>query len=174
MTLKDLLCSFSFKELRPYIAQLYPDMAAPRMLEQFRIHHQILCQLIPQVDESEQPCIITMTKWEEDESPLLDAYNIENCEWEVALSKEVVVEPEVTASLSEIAACCLWHTSFYGFTPQQREEVFQEFDRKVTCRSSRNETFYKELIEKTKKKYPITWEQFSNEWENLSEEEKRQ
>lgn len=88
--------------------------------------------------------------------------------------QRIVVEPEVTASLSEIAACCLWHTSFYGFTPQQREEVFLEFDQKATRRSSRNKTFYKELIEETKKKYPITWERFSNEWGNLSEEEERQ
>ncbi|KGN97449.1 hypothetical protein HQ36_05980 [Porphyromonas gingivicanis] len=174
MTLKELLCTISFEEIEPHIALLYPDMATPQMLELFRFHHKLLCRLIPQVDESEQPCIIAMTKWKEDESPLLDAYNIEGCEWEVALSKEIVVEPEVTASLSEIAACCLWHTSFYGFTPQQREEVFLEFDQKATRRSSRNKTFYKELIEETKKKYPITWERFSNEWGNLSEEEERQ
>lgn len=162
MTLKELLCTISFEEIEPYIAQLYPDMATPRMLELFRSHHKLLYRLIPQIDESGQPCIITMTKWEEDETPSLDAYNIEGCEWEVALSKELVVEPEVTASLAEIAACCLWHTSFYGFTPQQREEVF------------RNDTFYKELIERTKKKYPITWKKLSNEWDNLSEEEERQ
>lgn len=163
MTLKELLCTISFEEIEPYIALLYPDMATPRMLELFRSHYNLLCRLIPQVDESEQPCIITMTKWEEDESPLLDAYNIEGCEWEVALSKEVVIGHEVTASLPEIAACCLWHTSFYGFTPQQREEVFQEFDQKATRGLSRNETFYEELIEDTKKKYPITWKRLSNE-----------
>lgn len=174
MTLKELLCTISFEEIEPYIALLYLDMATPRMLELFRSHHKLLCRLIPQVDESEQPCIIAMTKWEEDENPLLDAYNIEGCEWEVALSKELVVEPEVTASLAEIAACCLWHTSFYGFTPQQREEVFQEFDHKTIRSLFRNDTFYKELIERTKKKYPITWKRLSNEWDNLSEEEERQ
>ncbi len=79
-----------------------------------------------------------MTKWEEDESPFLDAYNIEGCEWEVALSKEVVVEPEITASLYEIAACCLWHTSFYGFTPQQRKEVFQEIEQEANRSLHRN------------------------------------
>lgn len=174
MTLKELICSISFEEIEPHIALFYPDMATPQMLELFRTHHKLLCRLIPQADESEQPCIITMTKWEEEENPLLDAYNIEGCEWEVALSKEVVVEPEVTASLSEIAACCLWHTSFYGFTPQQREDVFQEFDQKAIRRLSRGETFYNELIEEVKKRYPITWERFSNEWDNLSEEEERQ
>lgn len=64
MTLKELLCTISFEEIEPYIALLYPDMATPRMLELFRSHHKLLCRLIPQVDESEQPCIIAMTKWE--------------------------------------------------------------------------------------------------------------
>src|SRR3712207_1045278 len=169
MTLKELLCTIPFEKIEPHISLLYPDMATPRMLELFRTHHKLLCRLIPQADETELPCIITMTKWEEDESPILDAYNIEGCNWEVALSKEVVVEPEVTASLSEIAACCLWHTSFYGFTPQQREEVFQGFEQKAIRHLSRNKTFYKELIDETKKKYPITWERFSNEWDYLSE-----
>ncbi len=164
MTLKELLCSISFEKIEPHIALLYPDMATPRMLELFRSHHKLLRRLIPQVDESEQPCIITMTKWEEDESPLLDAYNIEGCEWEAALSKEVVIEPEVTASLPEIAACCLWHTSFYGFTPQQREEVFQEFDQeKKPHLHSKDENFLQKLIEDTKKRFPITWERFCNE-----------
>ncbi len=174
MTLKELLCTISFEEIEPYIALLYPDMATPRMLELFRSHHKLLCRLIPQVDESEQPCIIAMTKWEGDENPLLDAYNIEGCEWEVALSKELVVEPEVTASLAEIAACCLWHISFYGFTSQQRKEVFQEFDQEVKPHLSRSEIFFQELIEDTKKQFPITWKRLSNEWGNLSEEEERQ
>ena len=172
MTLKELLCTIPFEKIEPHIALLYPDMATPRMLELFRSHYKLLCRLIPRVAESEEPCIITMTKWEEDETPLLDAYNIEGCDWEVALSKEVVVEPEVTASLSEIAACCLWHTSFYGFTSKQREEVFQEFEQETEYYLSRNETFVQELIEDAKKNFPITWERFSNEWDNFSEEMK--
>ncbi|MGG6545595.1 UNVERIFIED_CONTAM: hypothetical protein NY100_09240 [Prevotella sp. 15_C9] len=170
MTLKELLCTIPFEKIEPHIALLYPDMATPRMLELFRSHYELLCRLIPRVAESEQPCIITMTKWEEDETPLLDAYNIEGCDWEVALSKEVVVEPEVTASLSEIAACCLWNTSFYGFTPKQGEEVLSRIRTRDGHCLSRNETFFQELIEDTKKKYPITWERLSNEWDNFSEE----
>ena len=30
------------------------------------------------------------------------------------------------ASNAEIAACCLWHTSFYGYLPYQREETFDD------------------------------------------------
>lgn len=28
--------------------------------------------------------------------------------------------------VAEIAACCLWHTSFWGFLPYQREETFRK------------------------------------------------
>ncbi len=148
MTLKELLCSISFEKIKPHIAILYPDMATPRMLDLFLIHYNMLCKLTPRIEALPQPCIIAMTKWEENENPSLDAYNIEGCEWEVALSKEIIVEPEVTASLAEIATCCLWHTSFYGFTHQQREETFQNFDK-----------LYKEGL----KTGFITWEEISSE-----------
>ena len=87
MTLKELLCTIPFEKIEPHIALLYPDMATPRMLELFRSHYKLLCRLIPRVAESEEPCIITMTKGEENETPFLDAYNIEGCDWEEALSK---------------------------------------------------------------------------------------
>ena len=32
----------------------------------------------------------------------------------------------VKASHAEIAACCLWHTSFWGYLPYQREESFRK------------------------------------------------
>lgn len=158
MTLKELLHTVSFEEIKPHIAILYPDMATPQMLDLFLIHYNMLCRIIPQADETEQPCIITMTKWEEDGAPILDAYNIEGCEWEVAVFKDMIVEPEVTASLAEIATCCLWHTSFYGFTHQQREETFQNFDK-----------LYKEGL----KTGFITWEEISSELELNSEKYRR-
>ena len=46
--------------------------------------------------------------------------------WECALAKEIVIDKKVKASLPEIAACCLWHSSFYGFTPETEEECFRD------------------------------------------------
>ena len=92
MTLKELLCTIPFEKIEPHIALLYPDMATPRMLELFRSHYKLLCRLIPRVAESEEPCIITMTKWEENETPFLDAYNY-CCPVKVLHGKKIRLKP---------------------------------------------------------------------------------
>ena len=40
----------------------------------------------------------------------------------------MIIEPDVKAPLAEIAMCCLWHTSFWGFTEEQRDERFENLD----------------------------------------------
>lgn len=42
--------------------------------------------------------------------------------WEHSLTKEFVLDAGVHATDAEIVACCLWHTSFYGFTKGQKKE----------------------------------------------------
>ena len=44
------------------------------------------------------------------------------------MAKELIIEPDVKASLAEIAMCCLWHTSFYGFTEDQVDDRFESLD----------------------------------------------
>jgi hypothetical protein len=50
--------------------------------------------------------------------------------WEHSLTKEIIITSEIKATNAEIAACCLWHTSFYGFVEKQQEEClrFDESD----------------------------------------------
>ncbi len=45
---------------------------------------------------------------------------------------ELVIDPDVTESLAEIAACCLCHTSFYGFTEEQTKAKFESWGREIT------------------------------------------
>ena len=45
---------------------------------------------------------------------------------------ELIIEPDVTESLAEIAACCLWHTSFYGFTEKQTRAKFESWNREIS------------------------------------------
>lgn len=63
---------------------------------------------------------------------------MEGDDWEDSLAKELVLDKDVKASLAEIAACCLWHTSFWGYLPYQREETF----RKIIT-DNRTAKFYK-------------------------------
>ena len=62
-----------------------------------------------------------MSLYKEGENIYWDAFPLEGDCWNDSLSKELVIDDEVEASNAEIAACFLWHTSFYGYLPYQRE-----------------------------------------------------
>ena len=42
------------------------------------------------------------------------------------LSKKLVIEDDVKECNAEIAACCMWHMSFYGYLPYQQDECFDD------------------------------------------------
>ena len=122
MTFKELLNSVSFGEVAPEIVRMYPK--AEHDLRWYKIHFDMLRLMTPKLheDSNGDVCHITMSKWDEKSGPRLDAFPMEGDCWEHSLTKELVVDPEVKASNAEIAACCLWHTSFYGFVREQQEE----------------------------------------------------
>ena len=76
-------------------------------------------------DANSDVCNITMKSWENGREPQLDAFPMEGDWWEHSLTKEIVIAPEVKATDAEIVACCIWHTSFYGFVDEQQEEYLR-------------------------------------------------
>ena len=122
MTFKELLNSVTFDEVVPCLLQMHPD--AEGNLKWYKIHFDMLRQMEPKrhEDSNGNVCHITMSKWDENSEPRLDAFPLEGDWWEHSLTKELVIDPEVKATKAEIAACCIWHTSFYGFVREQQEE----------------------------------------------------
>lgn len=51
---------------------------------------------------------------------------MEGAPWEEVVGYELEVSKGVNAAEAEIAACCLCHTSFYGFTREQRQNFFNK------------------------------------------------
>jgi len=86
-------------------------------------------------DANSNVCNITLEEWSGGEKHL-DAYPMEGDYWEHSLTKEIILAPDVKATNAEIAACCLWHTSFYGFVDEQQEEYlrFDEDDLEIEDR----------------------------------------
>ena len=119
MTFKELLDSVTFDEVAPHICRMYPEMERSMMC--FKIHFDILRQMTPQHhdDANDDVCYITMKKTEYASGNCLDASSMEGDFWEHSLTKELIIAPDVKVSNAELAACCLWHTSFYGFTEDQ-------------------------------------------------------
>lgn len=115
MTFKELLNSVRFEDVVPHIVRM--DSDAGQNLGWYKIHFDMLRQMPPvfHEDANDKVCKITLKDWEDGTGPHLDAYPMEGDLWEHSLTKELIIAPNVQASNEELAACCLWHTSFWGF-----------------------------------------------------------
>lgn len=116
MTFKELLDSVTFDEVAPHIVRMYPDMKG--CLGWFNLHFDILRQMKPErrINANSDVCYISMKDWEDATGLHLNAFPMEGDLWEHSLTKKLIIAPDIKASNEELAACCLWHTSFYGFT----------------------------------------------------------
>ncbi len=131
MTLKQLLDSLTFDEIAPFI-----DLEDGRnCLAAFKQHFDYLRHLTPAEGVTGE---VSVGYWEDPElgddgidenedGHRLFAESLEGDCWESCLAKEIVLEDGVTASPAEIAGCCLWHTSFYGFLPEEVTDTFNSW-----------------------------------------------
>lgn len=115
MTFQELLNNVRFEDVAPHIVRM--DSDAGQNLGWYKIYFDMLRQMTPvfHEDANDKVCKITLKDYEDGTDPHLDAYPMEGDLWEHSLTKEIVIAPNVQASNEELAACCLWHTSFWGF-----------------------------------------------------------
>ena len=130
MTFKELLTNVRFDDVAPNIVQMYPDMASS--LGWFKIHFDMLRHMIPvfHEDANSKVCNITLEDWHDGTGLHFDAFPMEGDLWEHSLTKEIIVSSDISATKEELVACCLWHTSFYGFVEKHFDEVREELSRK--------------------------------------------
>ena len=128
MTFKELLDNVRFEDVAPHIVRMYPDME--QSLGWYKIHFDMLRLMQPvfHEDANDKVCHITMKDWEDGSGLHLDAYPMEGDLWEHSLTKELIIAQDVKATNEELAACCLWHTSFYGFVEKHVKERFRAED----------------------------------------------
>ena len=124
MTFKELLNSVTFDEVASQILRMYQD--AEHELKWYKIHFDMLRLMMPMrhADANSDVCHITLEEWT-DGNLHLDAHPMEGDLWEHSLTKEIIIAPDVKANNAEIAACCLWHTSFYGFVREHAMDYFR-------------------------------------------------
>lgn len=127
MILQDYLKSIEFIKVAGAFKKMYPDDI--NMLPYLKCHYDILCHTEPIYDENanSQECRISLHYDEIVNKTYLSAYPLEGDKWSASLCKEMIIEPEVNATKEEIVACCLWHTSFYGYTEEQLAETAKDF-----------------------------------------------
>ena len=144
MTFKELLNSVTFDEVVPCLLQMHPD--AEGSLKWYKIHFDMLRLMTPEYDDgaNSDVCNITMEKWR-DGKMILDAHPMEGDLWEHSLTKEIILAPDVKATNAEIAACCIWHTSFYGFVDKQAQEYLRFDEDDLDIKDRWNDSIYNKV-----------------------------
>ena len=127
MTFKELLDSVTFEDVEEQLRKMYPEKGSLASMGWYKIHFDMLRQMTPKHhdDANDDVCHITMQKNDFRKGFHLDAYPMEGDLWEHSLTKELILAPDVKATNAELAACCLWHTSFYGFVEEHEKETLR-------------------------------------------------
>lgn len=127
MTFKELLDSVTFQDVEEQLRIMYPETRSLTSMGWYKIHFDMLRQMTPihHDDANADVCHITTKKNDYGRGFHLDAFPMEGDLWEHSLTKELIIAPDVRATNAELAACCLWHTSFYGFVKEQIREYLR-------------------------------------------------
>ena len=145
MTLYELLHKVSFDEIAPFLSKSY---AEGRSLAWFKMHYDYLCHLVPSpksetdydiyvemvplyTSDPNQPRITVSAwldgnPWEDSlgrEIIIKDIDNSRIAKIEAIIGQKVVVSNSADISLAEIAACCIWMTSFYAILPHDWDSL---------------------------------------------------
>lgn len=123
MTLKELLTQVGFDELLPYLEKYEPEHLDN--LYAFREAYDILRNMEP-ANNFEGKIFVEWHGGEwEDEEKWIGVSPMHDCTWEEDLAKEIVVANDVHLTLAELAMHCLWEITYWGFSPDEREETWQ-------------------------------------------------
>lgn len=117
MNLKELLDSVDFKRVSDAYKKQYPQNANDLVF--LKCHYDILCNTVMKSYANSKVCRISMKYDDIVKKQCLSAFDLECDKWPSLLSKTIEIAPNLNISLEEVAACCLWHTSFYGYTEEQ-------------------------------------------------------
>jgi len=122
MTLKELLNRCDFKDVAPHIVKIYPEHKY--MLPDYKMAFDILRNMKPELNPNNPDKVIEIYSNKYDTS-------VSNCEgdfWESSLAKKIIMSGQ-KKSKNEIAARCLWHITFYGFSPSERDAIIDSLGK---------------------------------------------
>ena len=146
MTFKELLNSVTFEEAAIEILRWRPDLE-PYLLW-YKLHYDKLRQMIPKYhdDAISDVCYVTKKRWGWSKAEyILNTESMEDDPWEHSLTKDIILAPDVKATIAEIAASCLISTKYYGFMKLPKTEDYGLDINDMNLRYK----FHKQQTEKT-------------------------
>lgn len=121
MTLKELLDKVEFDALCPYLEKYEPKHLDN--IYAFREAYDILRTLTPSKQASGEIRI----EWEQDnggtEEKWISVCPMHDANWEDVLARELIIAPDVKLPMEELAMHCLWEITYWGFSPDEKDET---------------------------------------------------
>ena len=124
MTLKELLTQVGFDELLPYLKKHEPEHLDD--IYSFREAYDILLGMEPDKDFKGEARVEWSGGVYEGEQKWIGVHHLDDNVWEKELAKEIIVADDVHLSLAELAMHCLWEITYWGFSPAEIREGWQE------------------------------------------------
>lgn len=122
MTLKELLGKVDFDNLAPFI-----EKSEGKHLDSiygYREAYDILRYMEP-TENFKGEARVEWSGEEYGEDQWIGVFHLDGDYWEDALAKEIVIGENVDLPIEEIAAKCLWEITFYGFSPDEIHDTFE-------------------------------------------------
>ena len=127
MTLQELFRTTDFDQMFDYIVKFHPQSASSKLA--YEVAYEQLCEFEPV--KGDDTVRVTMRELDEDDkAPEINVWchELEGCNWNEPLGCEVVVDDAVKdAPQAMIAGMCLWHITFYGFSPEEQHQKFESW-----------------------------------------------
>lgn len=122
MTLKELVMRVSFEELLPYLKAMIKGH--DNSVYAFREAYDRLRLMEPNPHYTGKIQVEWMHDILNEEEKWISVSNMHDTSWEEDLAKEIIVANDIQLNLAELAMHCLWEITFYGFSPEQRDNTF--------------------------------------------------
>ena len=124
MTLKELLKQVGFDELLLYLKEHEPDHLDN--IYAFREAYDILQGMEPATGFNGEIHVEWSGGEFEGEEKWINVGPMHNSSWEEDLAKDIVMADDVHLTLAELAMHCLWEITYWGFSPAEIKEGWQE------------------------------------------------
>ena len=131
LTLRELILKSNFDAMMENIIDFDPKMAnqAPCYLRS--------CEYIRDLKVKYDERFILAKN--QDGKPFI--MDLEGVDWKTWLGSPVMRAKDLHCSDTELAAQCLWHLTFYGYTPEEQHAFFEQL-KESEERQRRNDEFY--------------------------------
>lgn len=124
MTLKELLKQVGFDELLLYLKEHEPDHLDN--IYAFREAYDILQGMEPATGFNGEIHVEWSGGEFEGEEKWINVGPMHNSSWEEDLAKDIVMADDVHLTPAELAMHCLWEITYWGFSPAEIKEGWQE------------------------------------------------